>query len=121
MMKSKLILGLPYYIYQSEAGDLKSKIPNANSVGLLAVLRKDGYWITNEGHTVEATKPFGKKRYPRFHLKVYKENEKGPSYLDLHIDWERPKHSQYWGKCATEEDDTVRGEIERLKGLLSNS
>ncbi|MFQ5884337.1 MAG: hypothetical protein ACE5IO_04480 [Thermoplasmata archaeon] len=90
-------------------------------VDSVTTLRKDGYWITKEGKEIVATKPFGKKRYPRFHLRISKENERGPSYLELHIDWERPKHSQYWGKCATEEDDTISQEIERLKGLLSNS
>lgn len=99
----------------------KIVIPEIHRVNSLKVLRQDGYWITNESENIEATKPFGKKRYPRFHLKISSENERGPTYLDLHVDWERPKHSQYWGKCATEEDDTVKQEIERLKGLLSNA
>ena len=100
---------------------MKASIPRIQRVNSLNVLRKNGYWITDEGEEIVATKPFGKKKCPRFHLKISGENEKGPSYLDLHIDWERTKHSQYWGKCSTEEDDTVRLEMERLKGLLSNS
>ncbi len=99
---------------------MRTKIPGLHRVNSLNILRRDGYWITNEGDDIKATKPFGKKRYPRFHLKISGENEKGPTHLDLHIDWERPKHSQYWGKCSTEDDDAIRSEMERLKGLLSN-
>lgn len=94
-------------------------MPGIAHVDSVNTLRKDGYWITKEGKEIVATKPFGKKRYPRFHLKISKENDKGPSYLELHIDWERPKHSQYWGKCATEDDKPIRQEVERLKTLLS--
>ncbi|UCD92997.1 MAG: hypothetical protein JSV43_03540 [Methanobacteriota archaeon] len=97
---------------------MKVAVPGITNVNSINILRKDGYWITKEDKEILATKPFGKKRYPRFHLKLSKENEKGPTYLELHIDWERPKHSQYWGKCATEDDETIRGEVERLKVLL---
>lgn len=99
---------------------LKVALPRMQILSFLNVLRKEGYWITKESKEIEATKPFGKKKYPRFHLKIYRESDKGPSFLDLHIDWERPKHSQYWGKCATEDNETIRQETERLKSLLSS-
>lgn len=97
---------------------MRVRVPRTADVDFVNALRKDGYWIIKEGKEIQAVKPFGKGRYPRFHLKVSRENEEGPSFLELHIDWERPRHSQYWGRCATEDNETIRLEVERLRDLL---
>ncbi|MFQ6106946.1 MAG: hypothetical protein ACE5QF_05095 [Thermoplasmata archaeon] len=79
------------------------------------MLRKKGYWIVKTTDEIIATRPIYKTRYPRFHLRISTESERGPSMLEIHIDWERPKHSKYWGKCSTAEGEAIRKELELLK------
>jgi hypothetical protein len=84
------------------------------TVELLSILRRKGYWIVKSGEEIVATRPINKTRYPRFHLRVFRENEKGPWILEVHIDWERPRHSQFWGKCSTADGETIKREMELL-------
>jgi hypothetical protein len=84
------------------------------TVELLNILRKKGYWIMKSTDEIVATRPINKTRYPRFHLKIFREREKGPRILEVHIDWERPRHSQFWGRCSTAEGDTIKKEMELL-------
>lgn len=85
-----------------------------DTVELLNVLRKKGYWIVEGSEEIVATRPIFKTRYPRFHLRIHRENSKGPRILDIHIDWERPRHSQFWGKCSTAEGENIEREMELL-------
>ena len=93
---------------------MREKMDEVEIVELLNILRKRGYWIVESTDEVVATRPISKTRYPRFHLRIFRENERGPRILDIHIDWERPRHSQFWGKCSTAEGETITKEMELL-------
>ena len=93
---------------------MRRKMDEVDTVGLLNVLRKRGYWIVKSTDEIVATRPIDKTRYPRFHLRVFREGGDGPRILEIHIDWERPRHSQFWGKCSTTEGEAIRRELELL-------
>ncbi|MFQ5909188.1 MAG: hypothetical protein ACE5IJ_00520 [Thermoplasmata archaeon] len=94
-------------------------------VDMLKVLRKRGYWIVEATNEIVAVRPMHKARYPRFHLRIFPERRKELSTVDIHIDWERPKHSKYWGRCATAYGEAIKKEItilrEEIRSLASLS
>lgn len=61
-----------------------------------------------------ATRSIYKTRYPRFHLKISDQGKSGTRTLEIHIDWERPKHSKFWGKCSTAEGEAIKKELRLL-------
>ncbi|MFQ6128057.1 MAG: hypothetical protein ACE5QW_04060 [Thermoplasmata archaeon] len=93
---------------------MRTELEKLETVDLLNMLRKRGYWIVKATDEIIATRPIYKTRYPRFHLRIFKEEKGGPRVLEIHIDWERPKHSKFWGKCSTAEGETIKKEMELL-------
>jgi len=94
---------------------VRAKLEQLETVDLLNMLRKKGYWIVKATDEIVATRPIHKTRYPRFHLRIFKERERGPNMLEIHIDWERPRHSKYWGKCSTADGETIKRELNLLR------
>lgn len=93
---------------------MQTKLERLETVDLLNILRKRGYWIMKATDEIIATRTIYKTRYPRFHLKISRQSKSGTRTLEIHIDWERPKHSKFWGKCSTAEGETIKKELRLL-------
>ena len=83
-------------------------------------LRRNGYaFIVDRRRGKESfVRRMGSGHYPRFHVYIKKEDNR--IILDLHLDQKQASYAGAHMHNAEYDGDTVKTEINRLKGLITN-
>lgn len=100
---------------------MKLKIPKSYAqINPSVFLRRAGYGFIRDGKTGSESyvRRATRLHYPRFHL--YVSEEEDDLVFSLHIDHKKASYAGSHRHNAEYEGSLVRGELERLKGLLIN-
>lgn len=89
---------------------------------MLSLARRLGYipMESNTSNELNFSRPLSRSDYPRFHIYIKEDREKGVFILNLHLDQKKPSYQSVSAHSGEYDGGVVEKEMERIKNILDS-